>query len=63
MNLVPDERKTVTMWFMFAYQWHYMPTSTIKLTNEIDQVKATSKKNSSKRKIKKSIINHNNEII
>ena len=42
-----------------SYKWHYIPTKTIKLVNEIDPVKNPKQKS---KKIKKKIITKNNEI-
>ena len=58
-ELVPDEGRLLQCGSC-AYKWHYIPTKTIKLTKEIDQV-STSKKKS--KKIKKNIINENNETL
>ena len=58
-ELVPDEGRLLQCGSC-SHKWHYIPTKTIKLTKEIDQV-STSKKKS--KKIKKNIINENNEIL
>ena len=58
-ELVPDEGRLLQC-DSCSYKWHYNPTKTIKLVNEIDQV-STSKQKS--KKIKKNIINENNEIL
>ena len=58
-ELVPDEGRLLQC-SSCLYKWHYIPTKTIKLVNEIDQV-STSKQKS--KKIKKNIINENNEIL
>ena len=57
-ELVPDEGRLLQCGSC-SHKWHYIPTQTIKLVNEIDPV-STSKKKS--KKIKKNIINENNEI-
>ena len=58
-ELVPDEGRLLQCGSC-SHKWHYIPTKTIKLVNEIDQV-STSKQKS--KKIKKNIINENNEIL
>ena len=58
-ELVPDEGRLLQCGSC-SHKWHYIPTKTIKLVKEIDQV-STSKKKS--KKIKKNIINENNEIL
>ena len=57
-ELVPDEGRLLQCGSC-SHKWHYIPTKTIKLVKEIDQ-DSTSKKKS--KKIKKNIINENNEI-
>ena len=57
-ELVPDEGRLLQCGSC-SYKWHYIPTKTIKLVNEIHPV-STSKQKS--KKIKKNIINKNNEI-
>ena len=58
-ELVPEEGRLLQCGSC-SYKWHYIPKKTIKLVNEIDQV-STSKQKS--KKIKKNIINENNEIL
>ena len=58
-ELVPEEGRLLQCGSC-SHKWHYIPTKTIKLVNEIDQV-STSKQKS--KKIKKNIINENNEIL
>ena len=58
-ELIPDEGRLLQCGSC-SYKWHYTPTKTIKLVNEIDQV-STSKQKS--KKIKKNIINENNETL
>ena len=58
-ELVPDEGRLLRCGSC-SHKWHYIPTKTIKLVKEIDQV-STSKKKS--KKIKKNIINENNETL
>jgi len=58
-ELVPDEGRLLQCGSC-SHKWHYIPTKTIKLVKEIDQV-STSKKKS--KKINKNIINENNEIL
>ena len=58
-ELVPDKGRLLQCGSC-SHKWHYIPTKTIKLVNEIDQV-STSKQKS--KKIKKNIINENNEIL
>jgi len=58
-ELVPDKGRLLQCGSC-SHKWHYIPTKTIKLTKEIDQV-STSKKKS--KKIKKNIINENNETL
>ena len=58
-ELVPDEGRLLQCGSCL-HKWHYIPTKTIKLVKEIDQV-STSKQKS--KKIKKNIINENNEIL
>ena len=58
-ELVPDEGRLLQCGSC-SHKWHYIPTKTIKLVNEIDQV-STSKQKS--KKFKKNIINENNEIL
>ena len=58
-ELVPDEGRLLQCGSC-SYKWHYIPKKTIKLIKEIDQV-STSKQKS--KKIKKNIINENNEIL
>ena len=57
-ELVPDEGRLLQCGSC-SHKWHYIPTKTIKLVNEIHPV-STSKQKS--KKIKKNIINKNNEI-
>ena len=56
-ELVPDEGRLLQCGSC-AYKWHFIPTKTIKLVNEIDPV-STSKQKS--KKIKKNIINQKND--
>ena len=58
-ELVPEEGRLLQCGSC-SYKWHYIPTKTIKLINEIDQVKISKQKS---KKIKKNIINENNEIL
>ena len=58
-ELVPDEGRLLQCGSC-SHKWHYIPTKTIKLVKEIDQV-STSKKKS--KKINKNIINENNKIL
>ena len=58
-ELVPDEGRLLQCGSC-SHKWHYIPTKTIKLVKEIDQV-STSKRKS--KKIKKNIINENNETL
>ena len=58
-ELVPDKGRLLQCGSC-SHKWHYIPTKTIKLVKEIDQV-STSKQKS--KKIKKNIINENNEIL
>ena len=57
-ELIPDEGRLLQCGSC-SYEWHYTPTKTIKLVNEIDQVSTAIKKT---KKIKKKIIKENNEI-
>tara|TARA_B100000686_G_scaffold77184_1_gene83245 strand:- start:355 stop:789 length:435 start_codon:yes stop_codon:yes gene_type:complete len=57
-ELIPDEGRLLQCGSC-SHKWHYTPTKTIKLVNEIDQVTTSKKKT---KKIKKSIIKENNEI-
>ena len=57
--LVPDEGRLLQCGSC-SYKWHYIPTKTIKLVNEIDQVITSKQK---PKKIKKKIINESNEIL
>ena len=57
-ELIPDEGRLLQCGSC-SYEWHYTPTKTIKLVNEIDQVSEAKKKT---KKIKKKIIKENNEI-
>ena len=57
-ELIPDEGRLLQCGSC-SYEWHYTPTKTIKLVNEIDQVSRANKKT---KKIKKKIIKENNEI-
>ena len=57
-ELVPDEGRLLQCGAC-SYKWHYIPTKTIKLVNEIDPVKNPKQKS---KKIKKKIITKNNEI-
>ena len=57
-ELIPDEGRLLQCGSC-SYKWHYTPTKTIKLVNEIDQVKTSKQKS---KKIKKNIINEKNEI-
>ena len=57
-ELIPDEGRLLQCGSC-SYEWHYTPTKTIKLVNEIDQVSTANKKT---KKIKKKIIKENNEI-
>ncbi len=57
-ELIPDEGRLLQCGSC-SYKWHYTPTKTIKLVNEIDQVSKDKKKT---KKIKKKIIKENNEI-
>jgi len=57
-ELIPDEGRLLQCGSC-SYEWHYTPTKTIKLVNEIDQVSKAKKKT---KKIKKKIIKENNEI-
>ena len=58
-ELVPEEGRLLQCGSC-SHKWHYIPTKTIKLIKEVDQV-STSKKKS--KKIKKNIINENNETL
>ena len=58
-ELVPEEGRLLQCGSC-SHKWHYIPTKTIKLVKEIDQV-STSKQKS--KKIKKNIVNENNEIL
>ncbi len=58
-ELVPDEGRLLQCGSC-SYKWHYIPKKTIKLVNEIDQVSSSKQKF---KKIKKKIINENNEIL
>ena len=58
-ELIPDEGRLLQCGSC-SYEWHYTPTKTIKLVNEIDQVSTANKKT---KKIKKKIIKENNEIL
>ena len=58
-ELVPDEGRLLQCGSC-SYKWHYIPKKTIKLVNEIDQVSTSKQKF---KKIKKNIINENNEIL
>jgi len=57
-ELIPDEGRLLQCGSC-SYEWHYTPTKTIKLVNEIDQVSKAKQKT---KKIKKKIIKENNEI-
>ena len=57
-ELIPDEGRLLQCGSC-SYEWHYTPTKTIKLENEIDLFSKAKKKN---KKIKKKIIKENNEI-
>ena len=57
-ELIPDEGRLLQCGSC-NYEWHYTPTKTIKLVNEIDQVSIANKKT---KKIKKKIIKENKEI-
>ena len=57
-ELVPDEGRLLQCGSC-SHKWHYIPTKTIKLVKEIDQVSTPKKKS---KKINKNIINENNEI-
>ena len=57
-ELIPDEGRLLQCGSC-SYKWHYTPTKTIKLVNEIDQVSKAKQKT---KKIKKKIIKENNEI-
>ena len=59
-ELIPDKGRLLQCGSC-SYQWHYIPTSRIKLVNEIDLNESTKKteKTPHKRKIKKSKTNHN----
>ena len=57
-ELIPDEGRLLQCGSC-SYEWHYTPTKTIKLVNEIDQVSTANKKT---KKIKKKIIKENKEI-
>ena len=57
-ELIPEEGRLLQCGSC-SYEWHYTPTKTIKLVNEIDQVSEAKKKT---KKIKKKIIKENNEI-
>ena len=57
-KLIPDEGRLLQCG-LCSHKWHYTPTKTIKLVNEIDQVKTSKQKS---KKIKKNIINEKNEI-
>ena len=59
-ELIPDNGRLLQCGSC-SYQWHYMPTSRIKLVNEIDSNESTKKieKTHHKRKIKKSKTNYN----
>ena len=58
-ELVPEEGRLLQCGSC-SYKWHYIPKKTIKLVNEIDQVSTSKQKF---KKIKKKIINENNEIL
>ena len=58
-ELVPDEGRLLQCGSC-SHKWHYIPTKTIELVNEIDPVKTSKKKS---KKIKKNIINENNKIL
>ena len=58
-ELVPEEGRLLQCGSC-SYKWHYIPKKTIKLVNEIDQVSTSKQKF---KKIKKNIINENNEIL
>jgi hypothetical protein len=58
-KLVPDGGRLLQCGSC-SYKWHYIPTKTIKLENEIDPVNTSKQKS---KKIKKNIINENNKII
>ena len=58
-ELVPDEGRLLQCGSC-SHKWHYIPTKTIKLVKEIDQI-STSKQKS--KKVKKKIINQKNEIL
>ena len=57
-KLIPDEGRLLQCG-LCSHKWHYAPAKTIKLVNEIDQVKTSKQKS---KKIKKNIINEKNEI-
>jgi len=57
-ELIPEEGRLLQCGSC-SYKWHYTPTKTIKLVNEIDQVSKDKKKT---KKIKKKINKENNEI-
>ena len=56
-ELIPDEGRLLQCGSC-SYKWHFTPTKTIKLVNEIDQVSKVKKKT---KKIKKKIIKEYNE--
>ena len=58
-KLIPDEGRLLQCG-LCSHKWHYAPAKTIKLVNEIDQVKTSKQKS---KKIKKNIINENNETL
>jgi len=58
-ELVPDKGRLLQCGSC-SHKWHYIPTKTIKLVNEIDQVITSKQK---PKKIKKKIINESNEIL
>ena len=58
-ELVPSEGRLLQCGSC-SHKWHYIPTKTIELVNEIEPVKSSKKKS---KKIKKSIIKENNEIL
>ena len=59
-ELIPDNGRLLQCGSC-SYQWHYMPTSRIKLVNEIDSNESTKKieKTHQKKKIKKNKTNYN----
>ena len=58
-ELVPDKGRLLQCGSC-SHKWHYIPTKTIKLVNEIDQVITSKQK---PKKIKKKVINESNEIL